>query len=25
MRGFRWAAEGKYHPQENTISPIYSK
>ncbi len=25
MRGFRWASEGKYHPQENIISPIYSK
>ena len=23
MRGFRWAAEGKYHPQEKTISPVY--
>lgn len=23
MRGFRWAAEGKYHPRENTISPAY--
>ena len=23
MRGFRWAAEGKYHPKEKTISPVY--
>ncbi len=23
MRGFRWAAEGKYHPAENAISPVY--
>lgn len=23
MRGFRWAAEGKYMPTEETISPIY--
>ena len=23
MRGFEWAAEGKYHKPENTISPVY--
>ena len=25
MRGFRWAAEGKYHSYEKTISPAYTK
>ena len=25
MRGFRWASEGKYHPKENLISPVYKK
>jgi len=25
MRGFRWAAEGKYHSYEKTISPAYTQ
>tara|TARA_X000000950_G_scaffold151204_1_gene186236 strand:+ start:1744 stop:2586 length:843 start_codon:yes stop_codon:yes gene_type:complete len=25
MRGFRWASEGKYHPKENLILPVYKK
>jgi type 1 glutamine amidotransferase len=25
MRGFRWAAEGKYMEEELTITPVYKK
>lgn len=25
LRGFRWAAQGKYMPAENTIFPVYKK